>query len=595
MTTSHPAQYIYDCPECGNVEYDINKYPSAVICSETVNYKKMYEATLQTAKQWIADGCTDKEKIAIETIFPELRESEDERIRKMCITAVNIAASADGGLLHHEAKQCLDWLEKQKEKIEVNLNDCVEVVLTKRGAKSLNERIQRNVPADQRANYKEGDTYTDQLWAIIRYFAEDMGCGFDMPFSGIKILKIDNGLEKQKESNIEHIQRSWYMQGYHDRENNREPKWIITAKEGGPRYEDNPRYGESLEQKQKLCESEDEKRMRAIAVLEQQRYFWSYEGPVDKTPPATKRKDLVEAIDVVLAYLEKQKENKAKAYDEAIRKAQDVYHTSEFIKITDLFPVLAKRNEDDEYLDEAEQKYWREERQQEQKPDTRDADDLQLLDFIYDLLNEIEWKDSWAMSKEECLRRLNDYRPQKPASISCGHENDKSAEWSDDIIRKAVKEVGLTQHQIDWFKTNVFPPKQEWSEEDELMRTAILNTLDRVGDYGTIGMQKDWLKSLPLNLKKKNEDVAKLCSNEWSEEDEKVLNSIIAYIETGNIYATSKVNMKVWLKSLRPQPKWKPSEEQMEALDEYIYAKVPNTGKYSKAVLSLRDKLKKLM
>jgi len=40
-------------------------------------------------------------------------------------------------------------------------------------------------------------------------------------------------------------------------------------------------------------------------------------------------------------------------------------------------------------------------------------------------------------------------------------------EWDENIIRKAIKEVGLTQHQIDWFKINVFPPKQEWSEEDE--------------------------------------------------------------------------------------------------------------------------------
>lgn len=56
-----------------------------------------------------------KIKEAFEFFAPELKESEDERIRKMCITAVNIAASADGGLLHHEAKQCLDWLEKQKD------------------------------------------------------------------------------------------------------------------------------------------------------------------------------------------------------------------------------------------------------------------------------------------------------------------------------------------------------------------------------------------------------------------------------------------------------------------------------------------------
>ena len=60
-----------------------------------------------------------------------------------------------------------------------------------------------------------------------------------------------------------------------------------------------------------LRESEDERtRKRAIAILKQQRDYWSYDGPIDKFPPATPRKDLVDAIDVALSYLEKQKEQK---------------------------------------------------------------------------------------------------------------------------------------------------------------------------------------------------------------------------------------------------------------------------------------------
>ena len=42
-----------------------------------------------------------------------------------------------------------------------------------------------------------------------------------------------------------------------------------------------------------LAESEDERiRKRAIVVLKQQRDYWSYDGPMDKFPPATPRKDL---------------------------------------------------------------------------------------------------------------------------------------------------------------------------------------------------------------------------------------------------------------------------------------------------------------
>ena len=70
----------------------------------------------------------------------------------------------------------------------------------------------------------------------------------------------------------------------------------------------------------------------------------------------------------------------------------------------------------------------------------------------------------------------------------------------------------------------------EWSEEDEKM----IERLTRILELGSKGFHADytkegyaeaysWLKSLPLNLKKKNEDVAKLCSNEWSEEDENAI------------------------------------------------------------------------
>ena len=50
-----------------------------------------------------------------------------------------------------------------------------------------------------------------------------------------------------------------------------------------------------------------------------------------------------------------------------------------------------------------------------QKPSERSLEDDHIIGFVYDLLNEIEWKDDWAMSKDECLRRLDNYRPQKPA------------------------------------------------------------------------------------------------------------------------------------------------------------------------------------
>ena len=42
---------------------------------------------------------------------------------------------------------------------------------------------------------------------------------------------------------------------------------------------------------------------KAIKILEQQRAFWSYDGPIDKHPPATLRKDLVEALNIAIKHM----------------------------------------------------------------------------------------------------------------------------------------------------------------------------------------------------------------------------------------------------------------------------------------------------
>ena len=166
----------------------------------------------------------------------------------------------------------------------------------------------------------------------------------------------------------------------------------------------------------------------------------------------------------------------------------------------------------------------------------------------------------------------------------------KPAEWSEDIIRKAVKEVGLTQHQIDWFKTNVFPPKQEWSEEDERILKGIIGKIDHNQTYGVskVGMLS-FLQSLRPQPKQ-----------EWSEEDEKML---VGIIERGSAQIPPyepalRGEQMEWLmnrlKSLRPVSKeslqsWKPTEEQMKALQNAIALTACD-----KELVRLYNQLKKL-
>lgn len=73
-----------------------------------MDYEKAYTNAVARAKQAIKD-CGDNEgrKRMIEGIFPELAESEDERIRKEIIQSIQ-----ENMCIIHKDK-CLAWLEKQ--------------------------------------------------------------------------------------------------------------------------------------------------------------------------------------------------------------------------------------------------------------------------------------------------------------------------------------------------------------------------------------------------------------------------------------------------------------------------------------------------
>ena len=89
-------------------------------------------------------------------------------------------------------------------------------------------------------------------------------------FEDISKDKILAYLEKQKEQkpNIELIQKSWYLEGYHDGKYNIEPKWLIQTCEGGPRYEENPKYGT-----QKPAEWSEEDDAKWYGVIETEEYM----------------------------------------------------------------------------------------------------------------------------------------------------------------------------------------------------------------------------------------------------------------------------------------------------------------------------------
>lgn len=81
-----------------------------------MNYEKKYKETLERAKECHTDGLSLHQPVkeVLEHIFPELAESEDEKIRK-CIAYIVKCFIWREGFEQITKDKCLAWLEKQKE------------------------------------------------------------------------------------------------------------------------------------------------------------------------------------------------------------------------------------------------------------------------------------------------------------------------------------------------------------------------------------------------------------------------------------------------------------------------------------------------
>ena len=171
-------------------------------------------------------------------------------------------------------------------------------------------------------------------------------------------------------------------------------------------------------------------------------------------------------------------------------------------------------------------------------------------------------------------------------------EADEMLTWLDKQGEK--KSVEENKGNIGGISSN-----PEWSEEDKDFMYNTLSNLtelkDRYGEeYGKVGKCIDWLKSIKGRIGCKANCTT---TKEWSEEDSIRLQRIIDFLwynrkgDTDTIYQQEQDID--WLKSLRPQNRWKPSDEQMEALDWQVENTSVSSWQY-KATKELLEDLKKL-
>lgn len=92
-----------------------------------MDYEKAYKAAKRLAAHWIENGCEATEKILLETIFPELKASEDEKMRKKAIEYI------DAFVPYDDKEEIIAYLERQKEQKPIKTLEEREYVKTLKG------------------------------------------------------------------------------------------------------------------------------------------------------------------------------------------------------------------------------------------------------------------------------------------------------------------------------------------------------------------------------------------------------------------------------------------------------------------------------
>lgn len=226
-------------------------------------------------------------------------------------------------------------------------------------------------------------------------------------------------------------------------------------------------------------------------------------------------------------------------------------------------------------------------------PELRESEDEKIRKALIDYFDDANKVDenplqSYGIHTDKAIAWLEKQGKQKPYMI----------QWKGNNLKEIVEFTGKSPKFNDWFKTweeyenyvhahnNIFKLFNEdgshvevpvgawiiktpdgynmasrcvfkqkpttWSEEDEEMLELLGVAASNFYPSETSQKINSWLNSHKLQTKQ-----------EWSEEDEKMLDSIIDCLDGLCFIDPNQLN---WLKSIKPNH-WKPSEEQMEALN----------------------------
>lgn len=231
-------------------------------------------------------------------------------------------------------------------------------------------------------------------------------------------------------------------------------------------------------------------------------------------------------------------EEKAKRYDEAVERARKYMAKGYDVLMPEIFPEL-KESEDERI------RKWLI-TQLELKSDVNNPHDLELM-----ILKSIAWLEKQGEQKraewsKEDMDIIN--------GIIMDYEGEIE-HLSDSAIDEQAKPI--YQERINFLNRlkSLYPVRQEWSEEDDVMIHDILGWLPAKSRPEYNQRRVDWLKSLKGRVQPKQE---------WSEEDEqyfKFIENLLVILQVKStegeikkgINSNSKYYYEViqWLKSLK--------------------------------------------
>lgn len=241
-------------------------------------------------------------------------------------------------------------------------------------------------------------------------------------------------------------------------------------------------------------------------------------------------------------------------------------------------------------------------------PELKESEDERIRKTLIDFFN--RGAENGAQTNGVCDKDIIAWLEKQKTSeeaLQYLRENHSSSEMSDfqTAMNIAVAKAydkgyndGLEKQgeQIDWRKhikyesnsPSIIKENPAWSEEDERQWNNIYDVLDGHFELSEKGYKNaaNWFKAIKGRVQPQQE---------WSKDDKVMLDDIIDFFENGTVKLQHDLSLYAsWLKSLRPQSSWKPSDEQMMALNSInTYGGLTEVGQ-GKLLLKLYEDLKKL-